>query len=161
MEEKTKDVGDLEVYEIGYNLLPTVLEEDIHSEVSKIHDLISKNDGVIVSEGAPQLRQLAYEMIKKVDTKNLKFNKAYFGWIKLEVEKSKIAKIKEKIGVMPNILRYIIIKTVKESTISIPKIHIYKKSEELEVEPRVEEKVEIDEKEIDKSIDELVVEDKI
>lgn len=163
MEDKTKDLGDIEVYELGYHILPTVPEEDLQVEVSKIHTLISDNEGVVISESNPTLKQLAFDIDKKVDTKSLKFNKAYFGWIKFEMDRSKVLGLKNKVETLENILRFLIIKTVKENTISILKTPTYKKEKETEVvaEKDLAEKVELDEKEIDKSIDELVVDEEL
>ncbi len=163
MEDKTKDLGDIEVYELGYHILPTVPEEDLQVEVSKIHTLISDNEGVVISESNPTLKQLAFDIDKKVDAKSLKFNKAYFGWIKFEMDRSKVLGLKNKVETLENILRFLIIKTVKENTISILKTPTYKKEKETEVvdEKDLAEKVELDEKEIDKSIDELVVDEEL
>jgi ribosomal protein S6 len=163
MEDKTKDLGDIQVYELGYHILPTVPEEDLQGEVSKIHSFISGNDGMVISESNPTLKQLAYDVDKKIDTKSLKFNKAYFGWIKFEMDRSKVLDLKSKVEAMTNVLRFLIIKTVKESTISIVKTPAYKKEKESEVvtEKDSVEKVQIDEKELDKSIDELVVDESL
>src|SRR5690349_21318529 len=103
--EVSDDRDGTQVYELGYYLLPTIEEENVAGEVSKLHDLIKENKGIIISEGAPFLRNLAYEISKKVETKNSHFNKAYFGWIKFEVEKSEILNIQTKVENIPNILR--------------------------------------------------------
>lgn len=160
-EENLKDSGDIQIYETGFHLLETVSEDQVQAEVSKIHAAISENGGVIISEGAPSLRQLAYTISKKVGTKSLKFNKAYFGWLKFEVDREKILTIKDKIESMPNVLRFIIIKTVRENTMHTPKIPTFKKestTEESEEKPAEKEKAPASEAEIDKSIDELIIE---
>jgi ribosomal protein S6 len=142
-----------------------VPEEKVQSVVAKITEIINKNDGVIISEDFPKLRNLAYEIKKRVETKYLRFNKAYFGWIKFESLGSVVLKIKKEIENNQDILRFIIVKTVRENTIYSPKFSAAKNTTESEVksvESSVsEEKVEISEEEIDKSIDELLDEEKI
>lgn len=157
-EKETNDLNEALVYEVGYHLLPTVPEENISGEVSQIHALVSGHDGNIVSEGMPVLRQLAYEINKKIETKSLRFSKAYFGWVKFEMDPSQISGLKNKIENLPNILRFIIVKTVKENTMHTPKIPMFKRESHKEEAPlEAVEKTPVSEAEIDKSIDELVI----
>jgi ribosomal protein S6 len=162
MEEK--DLNDTQIYEIGYHLLPTVAEENIAGEVSVLHEIIKKAGGTIISEGAPYLRNLAYDMTKRVETKNLSFSKAYFGWIKFELDTSAIVDVQKSVENLPNVLRSLVIKTIRENTLFIPKAPVFKKEEIVEevivetpAEPKGKE--EVSEAEIDKSIDELLVDE--
>lgn len=147
------------VYEVGYHLVPTIPEENLAEAVSKVVESINKNGGSIVSEEFPKIRSLSYEVKKRVETKYLAFNKAYFGWIKFETDPPSILQIEKEIKNNENILRFLIIKTVRENTLHTPKIPIFKK-EDSQREARVEERLEkpkASEEEIDKSIDELLV----
>ncbi len=154
LEEK----DNLEIYELGYHLLPTVQEEDVPAEISKINFVISENEGNIIGEGLPSMRQLAYEVVKKVETKTLKFNKAYFGWVKFEIDRSQITNIKNQIESLPSVLRFIIIKTVRENTMYTPKAPVFKKEKPREeISQKTEEKQKASKAEIDKSIDELLI----
>lgn len=158
MEDKSNDVGEIEVYEVGYHILPSVNEESLSGEVNKIHSLITENEGNIVSDSFPIMRQLSYEISKRAENKYLNYNKAYFGWVKFEIERSKILDLKNKLDTFENILRFILVKTVKENTIYTPKAPSFKKEENEEVVERKDAESEpIDEAEIDKSIDDLVV----
>lgn len=154
-----------EVYEVGYLLIPTVAEDKVLGEVSKIKDFIDKNKGAVISEGNPEMRNLAYPMVKKIATKNQKFNNAYFGWIKFETESDKINEIKAEVEKLENILRFLVIKTIRENTmISVPKAGKFsfdKEDGEVAEENNTEdtkEDSEADEKELDETIDELVIE---
>lgn len=160
MEENTKDADDVKIYELGYHVLPTVAEENVAEEVGKIHSFISENDGNIISEGMPTKHQLSYEIKKRIETKYVKFNKAYFGWVKFEITPALVGKIKEKMTSDENILRFIIINTVKENTMHVFKSPMMSKDEMVRVPkdlPAQAVKTEISEEEIDKSIDELVI----
>jgi len=101
---------------------------------------------------------LSYDISKSVDSKKQKFNKAYFGSIKFEVEPEKVLLIKNKIENLQNVLRFLIVKTVKENTMHTPKNPMFKK-ESIKEEKTVEhiEKPKVSEAEIDKSIDNLVI----
>lgn len=160
MEETNKDLDNLRIYELGYHLLPTIAEESLGAEVSKLQSIISDNGGTIISEEFPQMRNLSFEMVKVSENKNIKFNKAYFGWIKFEIPGFSIGSISEKVTANPSVLRFIIVKTVKENTIYTPKIATISKKES-----KIEESVggapveKASPEEIDKSIDDLLVED--
>lgn len=159
MEDLNKDMGDIQIYELGYHLLPTVPEEKILEEVAQIHAVISESKGSVIGEGAPVLKNLAYDMGKRIETKSLNFSKAYFGWIKFETERSGIENIQKKVEVLPSVLRFLIVKTVRENTMHTPKIPVFKKEVEASGVPKEimsAEKSEASEAEIDKSIDELV-----
>ncbi|MEK7642681.1 MAG: 30S ribosomal protein S6 [Patescibacteria group bacterium] len=161
MQEKEND--DLQVYELGYHLLGSISENDLGGEMTKIHDLLARHGGEIISEGAPEMRNLAYEISKRVETKYTTFSKAYFGWIKFEINRPTIISFEKDIKMNSNILRYIIMKTVKENTIYIPKISQPRREVDLGEQSLVSgmpEKVvhaPASEEEIDKSIDELVI----
>jgi len=161
LETDNKDLGDTQIYELGFHLLPSVAEEELSKEVAKIHSVISELEGNLISEGAPSMRQLAYEITKKIGTKNAKFSKAYFGWIKFEMNRANAVLLKTKIDNLENILRFIIVKTVRENTIHTPKVPSFKREvvKEGATTDSVEssEKTPASEEEIDKSIDELLV----
>ena len=127
----------------------------------QIKSIVEENEGVIVSEGMPKMTILAYDISKDIDSKKQKFNRAYFGWIKFEIEASKITLIKNKIESLQNVLRFLIIKTVRENTMHTPKIPMFKKdlstSSGQEKGEEHTEKPKVSEAEIDKSIDELVI----
>jgi ribosomal protein S6 len=152
------DQIDSLIYEVGYHLVPTVDESEVLVHVSKIKSAIEEKGGVVISEEMPKLLNLAYEISKSVNTKKQRFNRAYFGWVKFEIDPSQISKIKNKIESMPEILRFLIIKTVKENTLHTPKIPMFKKENNKEEKGEDHtEKPKASEADIDKSIDELVV----
>jgi ribosomal protein S6 len=149
------------IYEVGFHLLPTIDESDVPNQSSNIKSIIEENGGVILSEEMPKMMILAYDISKAVNSKKQKFNKAYFGWVKFEVAPGKVTDIKNKIENNQNVLRFLIIKTVRESTIHTPKIPMFKKdpgaSSGQERGEEHAEKPKVSEAEIDKSIDELVI----
>ncbi len=146
-----------QIYEIGFHILPTVAEEKLGEEVAIIKGAIEKAGGVFISEEFPKMRDLTYVMQKYIDTKKTSFSKAYFGWVKFELDAEAIAEIKTVLDTHANILRYIVVKTVRENTLSTKESEAPSEESESEIK-KEEKKEEISEKEIDKSIDELVIE---
>ena len=162
MKEKDEILDEGQVYEIGFHILPTVPEEKLPESVLKIKDYITTNGGEVISDEFPKMRVLSYEIKKLMDTKYQSFNKAYFGWVKFEITASSVEKIKKEIENNQDILRFIIIKTVRENTMHTPKLPVMMRNtstEETKISNQNEptEKTEVSEEEIDKSIDELVI----
>lgn len=146
-----------QVYEIGFHILPTVAEENLGDEVSLIRSAIEKN-GAVISEEFPKMRDLTYEMEKHLDAKNLRFDRAYFGWIKFEMESDQVAEVDSVAKNHPNVLRYLIIKTIRENTLLTKPKEEEVKTEDSDSKEKPKEKEEMSEKEVDESIEELVIE---
>jgi ribosomal protein S6 len=155
---------DGKVYEVGYHLVSSIAEENILAEVEKIKQILNKENATIISEENPKLRPLAYTIKKAFGGVYKKFDKAYFGFIKFSLtEGGDITKIDSFMKSNESILRYIVIKTVRENTMFYPKSLSFvdkevkfklEKSEKAEREVKEVKPASIEE--IDKSIDELV-----
>lgn len=161
------DESETQVYELGFHILSSVEEEKVVEEVDSIKASIQKQEGVFVAEGFPKKIALAYTITKDIDSEKQKFDTAYFGWIKFEMKTENIMNVKDEMDKNKNILRFIIIKTVKESTLA-PKSAMVAKEEALRQIKRkptlkVDEKgkkegPKMTEAELDKTIEELIVE---
>jgi len=166
------------IYEIGYHIMPSVSEENVSTEVETIKGLISKHGGTVVSEGEPKLTDLAYTMRKRLEGGYKNFDKAYFGWVKFETDQDNINSFSEDIDELESILRFIVVKTIKENTLYGDSLII--ESEESEEgdnkgqvptkeepvkaktgEEEKEEKGEVVEEELDEKLDELISDDKV
>ncbi len=148
------------VYEVGYLLLPSIPEEHIPENVSRLEALVAKHGGSKIADGKPELRTLAYEMEKAVGTRNEHFTSAYFGWMKFEVDPEGVLALKSELDKDVYILRFILIKTARDA-------HIPPKPREMKSEIAAEAPdapvvaatpAVFSQEEIDKSIEELVVE---
>jgi ribosomal protein S6 len=155
-----QEIELMQVYELGFHIVPTIAEEKVANVFGDIKSLLEKNGAVFISEEYPKMRPLAYTMLKNEAGKNEKFNFAYFGWVKYELPKEATAEVKEKLEKNKEILRFLVIKTVRENTLYGHKIG--KKEGEKTETPVVgvipEEVIMASEEEIDKTIEELVVE---
>ncbi len=105
------------VYEIGYHILSTVDEGDVEKEREALVALITQLQGTVISEEMPALINLAYEMDKIINNKRSRYNQAYFGWIKFELSPEAIATLEKEVETMDSILRFLIVKTLRENTI--------------------------------------------
>lgn len=161
----TEDLGNDEktVYELGFHIIPSLSEDEVSKEFAEIKAFIEKFGGEIISEGSPKAMQLAYIMAKKQEGKNAKFDSSFFGWVKFEAGPENAISLKEDMDLRKSILRFIIIKTVREDT-SIGHRPIIKRTEEestqIQKKPEIKTEKEpskpISEAELDKTIEELV-----
>ncbi|MEK7568789.1 MAG: 30S ribosomal protein S6 [Patescibacteria group bacterium] len=104
------------VYELGYHLVPTLSEEQIPAASAAVRGMIERISKGIIAEEAPVFIDLAYTIVKTVEHKNKRFDEAYFGWIKFEGEPAGIAELEEGLKKDDNVLRYLVVKTLKENT---------------------------------------------
>ena len=144
------------IYEVGFHIATTLPEEKLAGEVTKIKDVLVKAGADTISEEFPKRMQLAYTIEKKTHGGTIKHDSVYFGWIKFEIESDKIAEIKEDLDHNENIVRFIIVKTVRENTMPVKNFSV-KNSEESGEEKQ--EMTEEDAEKIDESIDDLLDED--
>ncbi len=160
MEKKQQTQGDerLQVYEIGFHIVPIVSVDTLPAEVNAIRSLIENNGGAIIAEDAPKSKSLAYTLSRMRAGKKENFDTAFFGWIKFEGSSASINTIKEGVEKNENILRYLIIKTVRESTLaSIVKAPVREKAAE-DKKPSDEDKPKMTDEDMDKTIEEMVKE---
>ncbi len=164
-QEKTQEKGDTEaVYEVSYLLLPSLAVEQVPAKATAIKEMLTSAGGAVISDENPVLIDLAYSMTKVVQTSRYKCDTAYFGWIKFEMPKEGIEVVKKSLDANVDVLRYLIIKTVRENTLLNGKMRLQKEDKsrrEDEVSPEIVEGVEVEKevvsKEVDKEIDDLVV----
>jgi len=147
----------LTVYEIGYLLIPSITDEKVGGEADGIRIILTDSGASIISDENPHLETLSYSMRKKnVSGSYEKYDRAYFGWIKFEVDSLKVEDIKKSIEIKPSVLRSLLITTVRENT------YLGKRAVSIARAPQpIEEKKEITPatiEEMDRTIDAMVKE---
>jgi ribosomal protein S6 len=158
VEDSVQDDARLCVYEVGYLMVPTIAEESLGEEVTLLKDFFTANGAVFISDEYPKMMELAYEMTRSINNKKQKFNTSYFGWVKFEctTEQGKI--IKEALDKNEKLIRYLMIKTVRENTMSVKRPYGKPDGARRRQTPKaVEDKGPINEETIDKEIEALVV----
>ena len=102
------------VYEIGCLFVPIISDKDVLTEVSKIKSSLEKLDCDFLSGDGPDTKELAYPMKKMIDGEKHLFVKAYFVWLKFTANSDKLIGLKEGLDKNKNILRYLLIRTIKK-----------------------------------------------
>ena len=159
------------IYELGYHLVPTIAEEQIPQVSGAVRGMIEAISGNIIAEETPIFIDLAYQIVQTVEHKHYRFDDAYFGFIKFEASPEGIATLEEALKKDDNVLRYLVVKTLKENTFlskKFPSAKVKEREEEA-VPPVAEEQILVSEEasleveapavasdELDKAIDELV-----
>lgn len=163
-EKDNSESAENRIYELGFHLVSSIPEEKLAAEITALKDVLAANGAAVISEDFPKLKHLTYTMTKVIGPKHLKFNKAYFGWIKFEMAPAALETVKENFGRNENILRFIIVKTVRESTLASIKAPSYRSVEAKPIPGLGGAKKDrgmkspISEAELDKTIEQLIVE---
>lgn len=153
------DLRDPRVYEIGYLLNPNIQEADVEGEVDALRKMVTDNGGLPISEGKPELIDLEYIMDVVINNERNSFAKGYFGWIKFDVTPEKVEAIKKALDGNTSLLRFLLVKTIRESVVARPSF-VASKAPSKEASSSDETKTApLDEEKLDKQIDDLVVEE--
>lgn len=161
-DENITEKPDSRIYEFGYHIISSIPEEKLPSEVTAIKDVLEANGAVFIAEEFPRLKHLSYVITKVLSAKHLKFDTAYFGWVKFEMDPSSVLVVKKIFEGNPNILRFLIVKTVRESTLAVIKAPSFRGESKpipgVGTKTAEAVKLPMSEAEMDKTIEELVVE---
>jgi ribosomal protein S6 len=149
------------IYEVGFHVTPAVDEAGAASVAEALKAEIMKGDAEIISEGAPARMRLAYTIEIAHTGKHEKFDEAFFGFVKFAIEREHIPALEAWLRGNSQILRYLLVITVREDLINAPR-RVTFASDRLEGETikkpvaEPEKKGEVSEEDLDKSIDALV-----
>jgi ribosomal protein S6 len=147
--------ADQKIYEVGFHVIPALSEEGVAAQVAAVREAIASVHGTIIAEGAPKKIDLAYPMTKVAQNKRTTFTSAYFAWFKFEAEPKGAKEVASIVKANDDVLRFLLVKTVREDTMAPRKLFM-KKKEEDEVAPA--EEVVVSEEEIDASLDKIILE---
>ena len=163
MEKKITDTAevanDSKVYEVGFHILPNVAEDDLGVRVTAIRDIIESNGGRMIADEFPKHMELSYPMVKIASNKRATYNSSYFGWMKFDADPKGIKAVEIALKADEFVLRFILVKTVRENTMAPKKALMAKRGEEVDrvLPVKVEEKPALTEEELDKTIEDLVI----
>jgi ribosomal protein S6 len=151
--------GTQPIYEIGYHLIPTLTEEGVVATVQALRKALGSAE--IIKDVAPVKIPLAYVIERRGQGKREKYAEAYFGFIKFALDKENIGAIEQYLRATHEVLRHLLIETVREDTSFAPRRAVFT-SDRLEGEmlkkpvAEVEKAGVVSEEELDKSIDAIV-----
>lgn len=105
------------VYEVSFILDNRLDESAALEKGNALKQSIAAKKGSFISEEAPYLRELAYEMVRVVNNVNVKFSQGYFGWIKFELAEDKVKELEAELKLDQEVIRFLIVKTVRDNTV--------------------------------------------
>jgi ribosomal protein S6 len=117
-------------------------------------------DAEVIKDEAPRKMTLSYVIERPGAGRREKYGEAYFGFIKFAIDKEHINGIEAKLRATREVLRYLLVETVREDV--APTRRAVFTSDRLEGETlkkpvaEAEKPAEVSEEELDKSIDALV-----
>ena len=160
-EKNTEQSDNKRLYEVGFHLVPSLNEEEVQKGFTHVTEAIAKNEGVLKTSHNPEMRPLAYPIIKKASGKKNTFTEAYFGYVVFEIEKENIGVFRGEIEKIPGMLRLLLVEISPEALLPrerrIPQTHREepKCGSDAKVNPALPQ---MTEEELDKTIEQLVVE---
>jgi ribosomal protein S6 len=158
MEENKNEVETkIGVYEVGYLMVPTIAEENLGGEVTSFKDMLTEQGVTFIADEYPKMIELAYEMSRSIANKKQKFSYGYFGWVKFECTSVQARVIKDMLDKNEKLIRYLFIKTVRESTMSSKRPYGKPEGVKRRITTKTEKAEPMNEEVIDKEIDALVV----
>ena len=117
MTNENETTVDSRIYEISFIFDNKLDEETALNKADALKQSIATLGGSFISEEAPYMRELAYEMIRVVNNVNVRFNEGYFGWIKFELSGDKVKDLEKGLKLDEELVRYLVVATVRENTV--------------------------------------------
>jgi ribosomal protein S6 len=109
------------IYELAYLLVPTLEGEAVDEKFQSLKSYLVTKGAEMVSEDTPRLIELQYEMSRTIANKKTWFDEAHFGWVKFDADPVLVKEIHDDLARDEQVIRFMIIKTVKENTIASKK----------------------------------------
>lgn len=110
------------VYEISYILVPTITEDAAAEKINSLKQSIATLGASFISEEAPYIRDLAYEMLRVIKNINNRFDTGYFGWIKFEIDPINLPKVEKLFKLDEDVIRFLSVKADRDINVYTKKI---------------------------------------
>jgi len=157
IEKKAKSEG--KVYELSFIFVPLLGDNAIPAKFGELKGILVDMGAHFIAEEMPRMIPLAYTMERTIANKKNKFSTGYFGWIKFETGMPLEKELNDKLKMNEDIVRFLIIKTVAENTMSPKKGVVREKSSRRSYDKTTPREVEVpmDKEQVDKKIEEMIV----
>src|SRR3989338_2903711 len=155
-----EDTAAKKIYEVGYIVSPEIPENDVVVSVGNLKETLRTSGVVFLNEEFTKMRPLTYTMVKSVGGKRHKYGSGYFGWVKFEAGADSVKKIEAALKSVKELVRFILVKTIKENTLFAPKFHMDRPKEPRRMfkPAKIAPALAVSEEELDKTIAALVAE---
>ncbi len=107
---------DPRVYEVSFWLVPTISESELPAHFDRLKRVITDAQGEFISEEAPYMREMTYQMVRVIDNVNKRFNDGYFGWVKFRALPQNAIGLKNVFEKDTTLVRSLLVETVEENT---------------------------------------------
>jgi ribosomal protein S6 len=107
---------DPRVYEVSFWLVPTISESELPAHFDRLKKVVSDAQGEFISEEAPYMREMTYQMVRVIDNVNKRFNDGYFGWVKFRALPQNAIGVKNAFEKDTTLIRSLLVETVEENT---------------------------------------------
>jgi|SRR3989344_2224902 len=149
------------IYEFGFLLSPNIAEEALAGSVAALKERFEKRGAAFISEEFPKKIGLAYPIVAARDGAKVRFGTAYLGALKYQVPPQEAAALHGECAADPALLRFLLVRTVRESAAPRRAPAFLKPEAPRSAEPsapRKAEKPSMTTEELDRTIEELVIE---
>jgi ribosomal protein S6 len=111
--------SDKRVYEVSALFVPQLSEAELSQGVESLKTKLTALESEIISEGAPVHIKLAYTVEKHINNKIRRADYAHFYWVKFATLPENIKSLETflKLEMGEIIIRYLLVKTVRENTV--------------------------------------------
>ncbi len=116
MKKEIETEIDSRVYETALLMVDSVSEDEALDKYNTIKQSIADLGASFISEELPYLRGLSYEMVRVIKNQNVRFNQAYFTWVKYNIDPARVIELNKKLALDEEIIRYMTVSTVAENT---------------------------------------------
>jgi len=147
------------VYELSFIFVPLLGDDAIPAKFGELKGVLADMGVQFITEEMPRLIPLAYTMERTIINKKNQFSTGYFSWIKFETTAPLEKELNDKLKMNEDIIRFLIIKTVAENTMSPKKGVVRERSSRRFFDKTAtrEADVPMDKEQVDKKIEEMIV----
>ncbi len=143
------------IYEVGYHLSPVLPEENVPAEVGEVKAFLEERGASFVAEEFPRRVGLAYAL-RPAKARDPLLS-TYFGWVKFELDPGEVGAVREFFKKRPSVVRFLLARTVRESTLAPRKLVAAREGERPKAAPKAAKPSMTDE-ELDRTLEELTKE---
>lgn len=111
----------IQVYELGYLILPSLAEDAISGVVDKLKGVVTKAGGNIFESEDPFKTELSYTMTKTIGASRYVVNEAYIGWMKFELSPEAVEGVKDELDKADELVRLLLMKAPRETIFTFEK----------------------------------------
>lgn len=112
----TETNENVNFYEIGYLLAPTIPEDVVVAAEKDLHNQITAGGGEILASESPEMRELSYEIEVKGEGEKQSYDRGQFGWVQFSLDSENVDAVESIFVKNEDVIRHLLV-TVDEDNI--------------------------------------------